>query len=220
MSSDTLLLVIIGAWIAIGLAVPFVMARRGHDAFAWLVVGMVLGPLAIVLAFDSARYAETLESVVVEKGEANTGLAILVGYDGSTHAQHALARLEDLGGRIGRLTIARVVPFAPPREDLALAERDLEHARQLVPPTLGVAPTFEVIEGQPAAAMAELARREGYDLVVIGRRGAGLTKTLLGSTAQRLAHLSDVSVMIVSDPASSHQRTEQLVQEPSTTSAL
>ena len=220
MSSETLLLIIIGAWIAIGLAVPFVMARRGHDAFRWLMVSMVLGPLAILMATDSARYGESLDPVVVTKGDDHDGLAILVGYDGSRHAQKAVERAEVFGDRVGRLTIARVVPFAPSREDLARADADFRVARESFPTMLGVAPTFETLEGQPAAALAELARRDGYDLVIIGRHGTGLTNRLLGSTADRLAHMTDVSVLLVGDTSPSPRDAEHQAGDRDTARVL
>jgi nucleotide-binding universal stress UspA family protein len=41
------------------------------------------------------------------------------------------------------------------------------------------------------------AREEGYELLAIGKRGHGRSKALLGSTASRLAHGTEVPVLIV-----------------------
>ncbi len=58
--------VVIGvAWLAIGLVLSIVMGRRGHDTFSWLLLGTVLGPLAVVLAVEAGRHDERLQPAPV-----------------------------------------------------------------------------------------------------------------------------------------------------------
>ncbi|HEV8627025.1 MAG TPA: hypothetical protein VG034_21480 [Acidimicrobiia bacterium] len=45
MSYGTFVLVVAVSWLAIGLTLSLVMGRRGHDAFTWLVLGTLFGPL-------------------------------------------------------------------------------------------------------------------------------------------------------------------------------
>lgn len=53
--------VAIGAvWMGIGVVLAVVMGRRGHSSFGWLVLGAVLGPLAVVLAIDAWGHSEEL----------------------------------------------------------------------------------------------------------------------------------------------------------------
>lgn len=48
--------VAIGAvWLAIGLALGVAMGRRGQNAFGWMVLGTLLGPMAVVMAIDARR---------------------------------------------------------------------------------------------------------------------------------------------------------------------
>jgi nucleotide-binding universal stress UspA family protein len=58
-------------------------------------------------------------------------------------------------------------------------------------------PGTVLLVGQPAAALMKHAAEEGYELLVVGRRGHGASKALLGSTAMRLAHAAGVPVLVV-----------------------
>lgn len=58
------------------------------------------------------------------------------------------------------------------------------------------------LRGTPGKVLADFARRISADLVVLGRRGAGGVRRLsLGSTAERVAYLSDAPVLIVARAA-------------------
>jgi nucleotide-binding universal stress UspA family protein len=48
------------------------------------------------------------------------------------------------------------------------------------------APGIMMLSGRPADALSEHALRDGYHLLVVGRRGRGASKAILGSTAARL----------------------------------
>jgi nucleotide-binding universal stress UspA family protein len=199
MSGATLLVIVLVAWFAIGLVLSLVMGRRGHDSFRWLVLGTLLGPLAIALALDSWRHDESLHPNVIAAGGAHQGVDVLVGYDGSRSARVALERISDLlGPRLGRLTLVTVVPYGPTHDVTRLARSELERSREYV--AAPVAPTLEIVEGHPPFALESLAERDHYDLIVIGTRGSGLTKRVLGSTATSLARVKGVPVLIVSDP--------------------
>jgi nucleotide-binding universal stress UspA family protein len=52
--------------------------------------------------------------------------------------------------------------------------------------------------GEPASALADVCRELGADLLVVGRRGAGLVERLvMGSVADRVAHYAPCPVLIV-----------------------
>ncbi len=62
----------------------------------------------------------------------------------------------------------------------------------------GLAPTLHVLIGDPASAITEFAASHACDQIVIGTRGhSGLTGTLLGSVAMKLAHHAKVPVLLV-----------------------
>ncbi len=62
--SSTFLAVLGAVWVAIGLFLALVMGRRGYSAPTWLVLGALLGPLAVVLALVSRQRNEKPSAVV------------------------------------------------------------------------------------------------------------------------------------------------------------
>ena len=84
--------VIAGAWLSLGLLLSLVMGRRGHDAFSWLVLGTLLGPLGVVLAVSSWRAEERRPDHVLEPITRGGGVDVLVGMDGSPQARAAARR--------------------------------------------------------------------------------------------------------------------------------
>ena len=64
--------------------------------------------------------------------------------------------------------------------------------------TDGVEVTASEELGDPASVIITFCEEEGADLLVIGRRGAGLVeRMMIGSVADRLAHYSPCPLMIV-----------------------
>ena len=52
--------------------------------------------------------------------------------------------------------------------------------------------------GEPASALADVCRSREADLLVVGRRGAGIVERLvMGSVADRAAHYAPCPVLIV-----------------------
>jgi nucleotide-binding universal stress UspA family protein len=136
---------------------------------------------------------------------------IICGYDGSHEAMKAAQFAADLARKYeGVLTLLYVVqPVPPPFEgglltaDLVArkrvaAEKELASASFEVEKAIGVAPKLEVRAGNPAYEITEAASALGADLIVVGSRGRGAVKRLLlGSVADRVAHLATVPVLIV-----------------------
>jgi hypothetical protein len=54
-TASEFLAILLAVWVAIGVTLAVVMGRRGHSAFEWLIVGTVLGVLALPLAWFSVR---------------------------------------------------------------------------------------------------------------------------------------------------------------------
>jgi nucleotide-binding universal stress UspA family protein len=60
----------------------------------------------------------------------------------------------------------------------------------------------EIIEGDPAREIVELAERRGFDLLVVGSRGLGtIAGTLLGSVSRWIVQHSHIPVLVVKDAA-------------------
>ena len=197
--SVAFLVLVAVAWFAIGVVLSILMGRRGHSSFGWFVLGAMLGPLAIVLALDARRHGEGYQHGPVPVGEPGVvgsgPIDVLVGYDTSAESSAALdAVLDLLGERIGRLTVATVVPFGDIKEQERKATEGL---RRLAARRPGREPELEILHGHPSTALGECAAEGGYQLVAVGTRGAGISKSLLGSAASELARESRVPVLLV-----------------------
>ena len=140
---------------------------------------------------------------------SDTGLRVLVAYDGSPPSERALrwaARL--LQGEPGRLIVVHVasdpLSDAPSGERL-LDEQALEQRRQwlqqeverVVGPGAEQA-RLEVLHGLPGDLLAERVRRGDVDLVAVGTGGkTPLERVVLGSVSQAIVEHSPVPVLVV-----------------------
>jgi nucleotide-binding universal stress UspA family protein len=136
---------------------------------------------------------------------------ILVGIDGSEVSNRALdeaiklAKLSD-----GELVLAHSIELAAPPTELPMAavmeyERGMrEFAESLLTRALsrtkeaGVRAVSRVLIGGASYRLAEIAKSEKFDLLVIGSRGRGLLeRALLGSTSSNLSHHCERPLLIV-----------------------
>ncbi|MFC3957833.1 universal stress protein [Halovivax cerinus] len=133
--------------------------------------------------------------------------AILVGMDDSEQAEraleHALSLAEATDATVHVVTVVESAG-SPMRFGIADVEDLNEAAEGLVDDVVGaydgqdVDIRGDVRRGKPAEALTEYADDVGADLLVVGQRGAdGVTGTILGSTADRLARTAEVPVTIV-----------------------
>ena len=135
---------------------------------------------------------------------------ILVAVDGSEPSLNAARMAWDIGSRMGaRVTLIHArIPLVYPPEMGWVPGPEMEKAQEAYTQEvlrravnhLGSAANVDTVSvlGSPAEAIAELARTENADLVVIGSRGRGaVARVLLGSVADRLVHICERPVLIV-----------------------
>jgi len=199
MDTTEVLLIVLVVWVAIGLTASIVMGRRGHGAFGWLVIATVLGPLAIPIAMRAIRDERLDVGREIRAGSPGGGTVdVLVGLDGSATSEQALARsLELLGDRVGRLTVATVLGHEGPATSWSDEADAVSALERIAAEVAGHEPGIVVLRGRPSDALARYAEEQGSALLVLGRRGHGATKALLGSTAHDLAQRESVPVLIV-----------------------
>jgi nucleotide-binding universal stress UspA family protein len=139
--------------------------------------------------------------------------SIMVGVDGSDHAQRAVAWCATHAAALGAevivlhaIPVPTYVGLGPPYIWLTHAPAEVRDAlldgaaRDWCKPLSDAGVPFRVmlVDGQAAPALMEAARAEGVDLVVVGRRGFGGFKELLvGSTSYELTHHLDRPLLIV-----------------------
>jgi nucleotide-binding universal stress UspA family protein len=151
----------------------------------------------------------------VASGDPGSGpVDVLVGIDGSPESAAATtAALELLGDRVGRLTLVAVTEVddsVAGREERDRLREELERQaeavrawqreqRRTVKAVRPVIPELQLMSGPPARTLDTIAAEDGYGLLVVGARGAGMSSVLLGSVATRLAARASVPVLVIGD---------------------
>jgi nucleotide-binding universal stress UspA family protein len=139
---------------------------------------------------------------------------IVVGVDGSAHAQRAVDWcVEHASGMHAEVIAVHAIeppgmgpamgPYGagmyPYSEDEIAAQRDVVERVWVKPlADAGIPCRVVVVEGVPARVLRETAKAEGADLLVVGSRGCGVVaEHLLGSTTHKLTHHLDRPLVIV-----------------------
>lgn len=144
---------------------------------------------------------------------------VVVGYDGSSHADRAVDAAADqiaTGGIVHVVTAFRQeadprladhlqqLPdefryvYDPVADEAERQNAVLERLR-----ARGVQCAGHIVPDDPAVAILDVARREDADLVVVGSRGlGGVQRFLRGSVSARIATHAPTSVLVVHEPTS------------------
>ncbi len=145
---------------------------------------------------------------------------ILVPFDGSEHALDALKYAKELAKLNPEATVDVVQVFSTGmianEGDRVLGQFNYEQYKQLLDAAtdaakaalvdslgseleeLGERGTVDVIPGtSPAATLASYAQKAGCDLIVMGRRGLGAVRGMLGSVSYALLRESEIPVLTV-----------------------
>jgi nucleotide-binding universal stress UspA family protein len=135
---------------------------------------------------------------------------IIVPTDFSTSGQSALAHATSLArDSNARLLIVHVeeppiaygggeMYYGLPEPDPSALKRMLEEVR---PDDASVKFEHRLLAGDPAGAIAELARKEAADLVVMGTHGrTGLARMLMGSVAEAVVRHAPCPVLTCKEP--------------------
>ncbi len=139
---------------------------------------------------------------------------VLVGIDGSEEAREALewsiviARSCDaellVAHAAGLLSHLDEGHISPTQSHLSELRQMFEHEWCSSLDESGVSHRLVLLEGPPVLSLLETARKEGADLIVVGRRGVGKGPGLLfGSTSHQLAESAHTPVLIVPSGAGS-----------------
>jgi len=184
-------------WLALGAASAVYLGRHGRRHPGWYGVCLALGPIMLPIALEMApRHGELVRRV----GAAlpDTHRTVLVAVDGSRESEDALRdAVLDLPAETTRFVLLTVLD--PDLHDDPQARADAEVllaacAAQL--PLEGRDPVVETATGNPAQVILERAAAEGADLIVVGRRGRGLSQRILGSVADHVVRNSPLPVLL------------------------
>jgi nucleotide-binding universal stress UspA family protein len=185
-------------WVVGGFVVAVFMKRAGRDFRLWLGLGVLLGPFAGLFA-PASRTEARRGPYSTEHTYRSGDFDVLAGIDGSPESVAALRSAVGLvGDRISSLTLARVLDFeaAGSYSGMAAQAEACEELGRVSDAIDGQLVDIELLYGAPGRALAEFARDQGMELIVIGARGRGMTRALFGSVARDLVGRSEVPVLI------------------------
>lgn len=128
---------------------------------------------------------------------------ILVAYDGTEAADHALTTAIDLSKAFqAEVGVISVVPVHPgrapidPWDDPSVHAQQLQKARAILLGA-GIEPALMKPAGDPAKLIEEEAEAGGYDAIVIGSRGQGfLGRVFQGSVSEHVATHARSTVIV------------------------
>jgi nucleotide-binding universal stress UspA family protein len=192
-------------WVSVGLfSVVFFLARHGRHSPYWYVLGVVLGPIMLPIAAELGPTGSRVlhpasRQAGGESGEpgkqSGVDMTVLVALDGSEESDHAareVARVVSRGNpRVVLLTVLDPDEASPVQQEEAeavLRSRAAWFARGET--------ACEVVSGDPAPMILDRAAVHHADVLVVGRRGRGVSRMLLGSVADRLVRRSPYPVML------------------------
>lgn len=136
-------------------------------------------------------------------------MKIVVGYDGSEHAERALSRAMGIAGADDQILVVAAAHTSTIARDPAMGASSVDpieaeaagEALEKAKATLAASGTpsrFIEGHGDPADTIVRIADDEGAGLVVIGTRGLNLAqRALLGSVSTKVVHHASCDVLVV-----------------------
>src|SRR5579862_5768697 len=132
---------------------------------------------------------------------------IVVGFDGSEHAQKALSRAADIANGATLAVVAAAGPSSLRVRDMGLNPEDpvdaearkqaLAQAREYLEGR-GVNAVYIEGHGTPADVIVQEAQESGADLIVVGTRGLNAAqRVVLGSVSTNVVHHASCDVLVV-----------------------
>jgi len=198
------------AWAAIVvismLAVGYLAARWGRDPFGWLLMAAAAGPFAII-GLVGTRQRDVQHPEALERGERAHagGKVVIVGCDGSEQstraARYAAREYADADEFLLMVVLPREGrPSAG--DDVARGEHDRRveaSTRDALSEIRGSGLNARVVVGYGVAGeeIARAAQSEQATAVVMGKRGAGLSRALIGSTSEHVLKHAPAPVVVV-----------------------
>jgi nucleotide-binding universal stress UspA family protein len=135
-----------------------------------------------------------------------TGPVIVAGYDGSPESRAAVANAEQRAGPQGTVVVVHVADavsdwLGTPYYDRAVEAEHLA-ARTLldeIEESANGEPAIEhaIVEGDPAEALMRVAQARDAREIVVGSRGRGRLRAVMGSVSHRLLERSDRPVVVI-----------------------
>lgn len=194
-------------WLAIVLIsmliVAYLARRWGHDPFGWLFLAAVMGPIAIV-ALVGTRQKNQEAARSRSAGVSGGGPApVVVACDGSD-ATARTARYASSSAGMSRIVLLVVEGHEAEPRTPEESERQAQRIERITSPAQaelrkkGISAETVVVYGNPGEEIVRYADAAGASAIVVGRRGAGLSRALLGSVSEHVVRNAKQPVLVVS----------------------
>ncbi len=196
-------------WLAVvfvsGTIVIYLCHRWGHDPAGWTLLTMAMGPFAIVGLIGTrqrdSEHARTPEDLVPPNSTGHGTIVVACDspYVARRLAQHVLARCDP----DAEMILLAVLPHeAAPREDVASRHEHDERVQHMTGDAAAMlrehGRTFRVVAtyGSPGEEILRGAEASGAALILVGRRGSGLSR-VLGSASGYVVSRAQRPVTVV-----------------------
>lgn len=207
MSIAAVALIWAGIVIASMIAVAYLANRWGRDPFGWVLLSAVMGPIAVVGLIGTRQSdverPEPFEAV--PDGPPALGPHIVAACDGSPAGARIARYVAAMHRDSMDVVLLTVLPHEA-RPGQAWAGAPGEHERRVNDATAeplrilrdaGISARVLVGYGSAAEEILRCAEQEHAETIVVGRRGAGLTKALLGSVSEHVVGQAKQPVVVV-----------------------
>lgn len=190
--------------VIVSMAVAVYLARRwGRDPFGWALLSAGMGPFAIVALISTRRRDIARPASVELRRRGAERNCVLIPVDGPDSAmklaRHAIAEMPE-----DEAVILYVMPreWQPPNG----AVSDEERERRVASVTgeaadalrsAGIPVEVAVTYGDPREEILRVAADERVSQILVGRRGAGMTKALMGSVSSHVVRNARSPVTVV-----------------------
>jgi len=190
------------------IVVGYLATRWGRDAFGWLLLAAALGPFAIIALLGTRQRDLERPEAFEHRGERLTREAqkvIVVGCDGSDQSERAARYATSEYPDAHEIVLVTVFPreTRPHKDDGAGLREHEERIEACTSGSMGILSSAKlnarmiVGYGTPGEEIVRAAEEEEADAIVVGKRGAGLTKALLGSVSDYVLKHAKQPVVVV-----------------------
>jgi len=193
--------------IASMVVVAYLATRWGRDPFGWALLAAVMGPIAVIglVGTRQSDIERPAPFEAVPDGPPAPGPCVVAACDGSSAGARIARYIADLHREGIDVIVLTVLPReARPGE--AWAGAPGEHERRVTAATAeplrilraaGMTAHAIVGYGSPSEEILRCAEQEHAEVIIVGRRGAGLTKALLGSVSDHVVREAKQPVVVV-----------------------
>lgn len=197
----------IAIWLAIVLVSMLVVAylarRWGHDPFGWLLLAAVMGPIAIVALVGTRQKNQEAARAGATAGKGAGPPPVVVACDGSEATGAAGRYAATLHGSPRIVLLVVEGHEAEPRTSQDSEQQAARLARMTAPAELelkaaGITTETVVVYGNAGEEIVRYGDATDAQAIIVGRRGAGLSRALLGSVSDHIVRNAKQPVLVVS----------------------